>query len=188
MSSSVHVDNKRKDILILGKGPTQGLSEHSLSAEKMYSINFTKGNAKFYLRLHYNGANSSLSIYELFGILVIVSECECDKLCDTSEYLHYGNFKCRKRLIGKLVEGFTENVEEIKLTKITSAKMKISTNAVRAREKRTNKSGEYGKDFMEIKLDLDDSLTLNETLKVYNMTICCNLFLKKMVNIIYKFF
>ena len=25
MSSSAHVDNKKKDILILGKGPTQGL-------------------------------------------------------------------------------------------------------------------------------------------------------------------
>ena len=32
MSSSVHVDNKKKDILILGKGPTQGL-EHTLTAE-----------------------------------------------------------------------------------------------------------------------------------------------------------
>ena len=39
MSSSVHVDNKKKDILILGKGPTQGL-EHTLTAEKMYLINF----------------------------------------------------------------------------------------------------------------------------------------------------
>ena len=29
------------NILILGIGPTQGLSEHSLTAEKMYSINFT---------------------------------------------------------------------------------------------------------------------------------------------------
>ena len=40
MSSSSHVDNKKKDILILGKGPTQGL-KHTLAAEKMYSINFT---------------------------------------------------------------------------------------------------------------------------------------------------
>ena len=40
MSSSGHVDNKKKDILILGKGPTKGL-EHTLTAEKMYSINFT---------------------------------------------------------------------------------------------------------------------------------------------------
>ena len=39
MNSSIHVDNKGKDILILGKGPTQGLSEHSWTAEKMYSVN-----------------------------------------------------------------------------------------------------------------------------------------------------
>ena len=32
MSLSVHINNKGKDILILGKGPTQGLSEHSLTA------------------------------------------------------------------------------------------------------------------------------------------------------------
>ena len=35
MSSSAHVYNKKKDILVLGKGPTQGL-EHTLTAEKMY--------------------------------------------------------------------------------------------------------------------------------------------------------
>ena len=34
ITSSAHVDNKKKDILILGKGPTQGL-EHTLTAEKM---------------------------------------------------------------------------------------------------------------------------------------------------------
>ena len=34
MSLSVHVDNKGKDISIFGKDPTQGLDEHSLSAEK----------------------------------------------------------------------------------------------------------------------------------------------------------
>ena len=31
MSSSAHIDNKKKDISILGKGPTQGL-EHTLTA------------------------------------------------------------------------------------------------------------------------------------------------------------
>ena len=40
MSSSVHIDNKKKDILIIGKGPTQGLGIHSLTAEKMNSIKF----------------------------------------------------------------------------------------------------------------------------------------------------
>ena len=48
---------KKKDILILGKGPTQGL-EHTLAAEKLYSINFIKENTKSCLDLHYNGANS----------------------------------------------------------------------------------------------------------------------------------
>ena len=41
MSSSSKIDNRKKDILILGKGPTQGL-EHTVSAGKLYSINFTK--------------------------------------------------------------------------------------------------------------------------------------------------
>ena len=46
MSSPARVNNKKKDILILGKGPTQGL-EHTLTAEKMYSINFTVTKNKF---------------------------------------------------------------------------------------------------------------------------------------------
>ena len=57
MSSSTKLDNRKKDILILGNGPTQEL-EHTLSAEKMYSINFTVTKKKFCLNLHYNGANS----------------------------------------------------------------------------------------------------------------------------------
>ena len=61
MSSSAHIDNKKKDILVLGKGPTQGL-EHTLTAEKMYSIKFTVTNKKFYLDLRYNGVNSYLFV------------------------------------------------------------------------------------------------------------------------------
>ena len=61
MSSSTNIDNKKKDILILGKGPTQGL-EHTLSAEKMYSINFTENIKKFCLSLHYNKENSYLFV------------------------------------------------------------------------------------------------------------------------------
>ena len=50
-----------KDILILGEGPTQGL-EHTLAAEKLYSIKFSKENTKFCLSLHYNGANGYLFV------------------------------------------------------------------------------------------------------------------------------
>ena len=33
MGSSVHIDNKNKDILILGKGPKQGLDNNALTTE-----------------------------------------------------------------------------------------------------------------------------------------------------------
>ena len=38
MNSSVHVDNKKKDILLLGEGPTQGLDDTISTAER--SIQF----------------------------------------------------------------------------------------------------------------------------------------------------
>ena len=62
MSSSVHLDNKGKDILILGKGPTRGLDETTLTAEAQYSINLSRSNRKFCLNLHYNGSNSFLFV------------------------------------------------------------------------------------------------------------------------------
>ena len=61
MSTSIHIDNKGKDILVLGRGPTQGL-ESTLTVQKMYSINFTVTKNKFCLSLHYNGANSYLFV------------------------------------------------------------------------------------------------------------------------------
>ena len=39
-------------------------------------------------------------------------KCECDKSCDFGEYLGYENWKCRKRLIDKLIEECNENIEE----------------------------------------------------------------------------
>ena len=41
MNSATKIDNRKKGILILGKGPTQGL-EHTLNAKKLYSIDFTE--------------------------------------------------------------------------------------------------------------------------------------------------
>ena len=62
MSSSVHVDNKGKDILILGEGPTQGLDDTTLTAEAKYSINFTQSGKRFILSLQYNVSNSFLFV------------------------------------------------------------------------------------------------------------------------------
>ena len=49
-------------------------------------------------------------------------ECECDNSCDIGEYLDYENYKCRKKLIDKLIDQCTEIIEEVKLAKITLAK------------------------------------------------------------------
>ena len=45
-------------------------------------------------------------------------ECECDKSCDVGQYLNYANCNCRKRLIDKLVEECTENIDEVKIAGI----------------------------------------------------------------------
>ena len=46
-------------------------------------------------------------------------ECECDKSCDVDECLDYGNCKCRKKLVEKLVAEYTENIDEVKIAEIT---------------------------------------------------------------------
>ena len=82
VSSSTHIDNKKKDILTLGKGLTQGL-EHTLTAEKIYLINFTVTKKKFCLSLYYNGANSYLFVNgtELYKFKAKDSEIVATPLC-----------------------------------------------------------------------------------------------------------
>ena len=61
MSSSVHPDNEKEDVLILDEGPKQGLDGTTLTAEKKYSINFTVNRKKFcFLSLHYSRASCYL--------------------------------------------------------------------------------------------------------------------------------
>ena len=50
-SSSVHTDIKKKDLLVPGERPTQGLNDTMIMAEAKYSINFSKWNRKFCLSL-----------------------------------------------------------------------------------------------------------------------------------------
>ena len=82
MSSSAQIDNKKKDVLIFGKRPTQGL-QHTLTAEKMYSINFTVTKKKFCLSLHYNWANSYLFVngIEIYRFKAKDSEIVATPLC-----------------------------------------------------------------------------------------------------------
>ena len=62
MSSSVDMGNKRKDILILGEGPTQGLDDTTLTVQAIYPNNFTQSGKRVVLSLHYNGSNSFLIV------------------------------------------------------------------------------------------------------------------------------
>ena len=62
LSSSAHTDSKGKDILILSKGPTQGLDDTTLTAEAKYPINFTQSRKRFVVSLQYNGSNSFLFV------------------------------------------------------------------------------------------------------------------------------
>ena len=51
MSSSVQIGHKKKDTLILGKGPTQGLDNIDstmLTAEAQYLIILSRSNRKFF--------------------------------------------------------------------------------------------------------------------------------------------
>ena len=62
LSSSSHANNNKNNILVLGKDFVHRISYTTIYAEKLYSINFTENNKKFYLSLHYNGANSYLFV------------------------------------------------------------------------------------------------------------------------------
>ena len=55
-SSSVHIDNSKNDILVLGEGPTQGLDDTTITTETEHSINFSRSQRKFYLSLHNSGS------------------------------------------------------------------------------------------------------------------------------------
>ena len=68
--------------MVLGTGPTQVL-EHTLTVEKMSSINFTETKKKFCLSLHYNGANSCLFVNgsEIYKFKAKDSEIVAIPLC-----------------------------------------------------------------------------------------------------------
>ena len=83
MSSSLHVDNMGKYILILGEGPRQGLDDTTLTAEAKYPINFTQSGKRFVLSLHYKGSNSFLfaNSTEVYQFIVKNLETKDYALC-----------------------------------------------------------------------------------------------------------
>ena len=53
-------DSRKKDILIFGEGPADGLGDTTITAEAKYSVKITESRKKICLSQHYNGANSFL--------------------------------------------------------------------------------------------------------------------------------
>ena len=99
MSSSVHISNKNKGILILGERQTQGLDDTTLKAEAKYTTNFKQPRKRFVIRLHYNGSNNFLFV-------------------NTTKIYHYkakhSELKDYKLRLGNISKGFTNNNVKIK--------------------------------------------------------------------------
>ena len=81
MSSSEHVDNKIKDILILGEGPTQGSDNTILTADVKCPINFTQPRKRFVLSLDSNGSNSFLIVNATKICQFKAKDSEIKRLC-----------------------------------------------------------------------------------------------------------
>ena len=58
----MHIDNKNKDILILGERATKILDDTTLTPEEKHPINFTQSRKRFVLSPQYNGSNSFLFV------------------------------------------------------------------------------------------------------------------------------
>ena len=95
--SSSSADNNKKHISILGEGLMQGLDGTTLTAQKMYSINFTKSRDKFCLSLHCNRANiySFVSGKDIIKFKAKDFEIVATPLClgNISKYFSVNNIK-----------------------------------------------------------------------------------------------
>ena len=119
MSTSTHIDNKKKDILVLGRGPTQGL-ESTLTAEKLYSINFTVTKKKFCLSLHYNGGNSYLFVNgtEIIKFKAKGSEIVASPLCLGNISKDWSTDNMKKTGLTEYVYDFSANYNAVTIDDI----------------------------------------------------------------------
>ena len=82
MSSSAHIDNKKKHILVLGKRANTRIRTY-FNYRKNVLINFTVTRKKFCLSLHYNRVNSYLFVngIEIYKFKAKDSEIVASPLC-----------------------------------------------------------------------------------------------------------
>ena len=108
MSSSSHANNKKNNILVLGKDFVQGLNGTTIYVEKSYSINFTENNRKCCLSLHYDGENSYLFVNgtEIHKFKAKDSETVASSLClgNISKDISVDNMNKNTQLNGYVYE------------------------------------------------------------------------------------
>ena len=114
MSSSTKIGKRKKDILIIDIDSTQGL-EHTLSAEKIYSINFTENNKTFSLSFHYNGANSYLFVNSraFYKFKVKDAEIVATPLCLENTSTDWEADNLKKTGLNKYVYDFSGDYDAI---------------------------------------------------------------------------
>ena len=102
MSSYVHVDNKKKDILVLGGFPTQDVDNIMITTEAKYPNNFTELRKRFVLSLHYNGSLdfSFVNAVKMYQFKAKVSEIKPYPFCigNISKIFTFNNMKKKNRI------------------------------------------------------------------------------------------
>ena len=77
------ITKRKTNILVFGEGITKGLNDTKLTAEKNYSINFTRNNKKFCLSFHYNVNNNYVFVNgtEIYKFKAKDSQIVANPLC-----------------------------------------------------------------------------------------------------------
>ena len=103
----------------LVKGPTQGV-EHTLTAEKIYSINFSVTNKNFCLGLNYNGVNSYLFVNgtEIYKFKAKDSEILVGPICLGNISKDWSVDNMKKTGFTSYVYGFSVDYEAIAVNDI----------------------------------------------------------------------
>ena len=81
--TSLHIDNRKKNVLVLGYDPVQALDDTTITAGTEYLINFTQSGKRYVLSLHYNGSNSFLFVnaVKIYQYKAKYSETKSYSLC-----------------------------------------------------------------------------------------------------------
>ena len=118
----MHADNRKKDISILGKGPTDGVDDTTITAKAEYSINFSEQQNTFFLSLHYNGSSNYLFVngVKIFRFKVKNFELKSYELChgNISKDFTVDNMK-ETRFYGYVYD-FSVVCDNINITDITN--------------------------------------------------------------------